>query len=56
MHDCRYFVMPETNTAFWNEKLITNKNRDIKNYDSLKKLGWNVIIIWECELKHGKKK
>ncbi|MBO9154992.1 DNA mismatch endonuclease Vsr [Chitinophaga sp. MAH-28] len=52
--NCKYYVVPKTRTDWWQAKI--NGNR-IKDYDSIKKLeqqGWKVIVIWECELKHGK--
>ena len=52
---CRYFVWPKSNPDFWRDKIETNIKRDYKNYLSLKKSGWNVITIWECELKTDKK-
>lgn len=48
---CKYFVWPENNKSFWHEKLSKNVERDNRNYHLLKEMGWNVIIIWECELK-----
>jgi len=52
MHNgCKYFVWPKTNAEFWKEKISQNVQRDTKNYELLKKSGWNAIIIWECELK-----
>ena len=48
---CRYFVWPKNNADFWKKKIESNVERDVKNYQLLKNLGWNVLIIWECELK-----
>ncbi len=48
---CKYFVWPKNNAAFWEEKINRNKNRDERNYESLRIAGWKVIVIWECELK-----
>jgi len=51
-HDgCRYFVLPKTNTVFWNEKLDSNRNRDERISTQLRADGWRVLTIWECELK-----
>lgn len=51
-HDgCKYFVWPKNNAAFWKEKLEKNVERDEKNYKQLVHAGWNIIIVWECELK-----
>lgn len=56
MHKCKYFKRPSTNTKFWVKKLSDNYIRDRKNYKKLKKLGWNYIIIWECQLKKSAEK
>jgi len=53
-HDCRYFVWPKTNAEFWKEKITKNVERDQKNYALLEKMGWRVIVIWECKLKNNK--
>lgn len=52
---CKYFVMAKSNTQFWMEKINYNKNRDRENILKLTELGWNVIVVWECELRHGDK-
>ena len=51
---CKYFVWPKSNTEFWQEKINRNAERDRKNYTELEASGWNVIEIWECELKKDK--
>ena len=48
---CKYFVWPKNNADFWKDKIEKNANRDAKNYDLLKQMGWHIIVIWECELK-----
>lgn len=54
MHEgCNYFVWPKDNAEFWREKLLRNKERDAAKTEQLKELGWKVIIVWECQLKHG---
>lgn len=53
-HDCKYFKWPGTNTQFWREKLEGNVVRDSRVEQELKKLGWNVLTVWECELKESK--
>ena len=52
--NCKYSALPKTRTEFWSDKIESNKNRDKKNIDQLKSDGWNVLIIYECELKKGK--
>ena len=52
---CRYFVVPQTNTEFWMNKIDANRIRDQKKISELEAMGWKVIVIWECELKPGKR-
>ena len=47
---CRYFVMPKSNTEFWQNKIRTNRARDAATYARLRELGWTVLVIWECEI------
>ena len=52
MHEnCKDFVMPKSNVDFWTEKLSGNVTRDKINREKLVELGWNVLIVWSCELK-----
>lgn len=48
---CRYFVWPKNNADFWKAKISGNIQRDIHCHQTLAEQGWNVIVIWECELK-----
>lgn len=50
-HNCKYFVWPKQNADFWKSKIMGNVDRDKRNYEELIKAGWNVVIIWECNLK-----
>ena len=47
------FVMPKTNTEYWEEKIARNKKRDRKVNQELKKAGWTVLRIWEYDIKHN---
>ena len=54
MHEgCKNFVWPKDNEEFWRNKLLRNKERDAEKIGQLKKLGWKVITVWECQLKHN---
>jgi len=44
--------MPKSNTAYWKEKLARNVLKQAENISELKKLGWNVLVIWECQTKY----
>ena len=49
-HGCKDSGTPKTNTGFWASKLADNARRDIKNQTLLTQQGWNVQVIWECEI------
>ncbi|MEM8793409.1 MAG: DNA mismatch endonuclease Vsr [Pseudomonadota bacterium] len=42
---------PKSNSAYWNEKLDRNVTRDAEHLRYLTKLGWEVLVIWDCELR-----
>jgi DNA mismatch endonuclease, patch repair protein len=50
-HACKAGLIPKSNLDFWLLKLWHNKARDRKNLEALKQLGWNALVIWQCELK-----
>ena len=50
--DCREGRIPDTNSDFWKTKLEKNIDRDNKNVASLKEQGWQVVVVWECDLKN----
>lgn len=51
-HDnCKYFSWPKNNADFWKKKITGNVERDIRQRKELQSLGWNVIVVWECETK-----
>ena len=50
---CKYFVPPKTNTEFWYAKFQYNQERDARNFQKLRDLGWRILIVWECEIRHG---
>ena len=50
-HDCGRFVMPTSNTEYWEKKINGNVERDKTNIALLEEQGWRVIVIWECQLK-----
>ena len=52
---CRYFVWPKSNETFWKDKITKNCERDQSNYTLLEQMGWNVLLVWECQLKKEKR-
>lgn len=45
------YIVPKTRTQWWVDKIDRNKANETKNFSFLKKEGWKVIRIWECDLK-----
>ncbi len=53
MHRCRYGkVVPKTNAEFWQTKRRGNVLRDRANQRMLRKLDWEVLVVWECWTKN----
>lgn len=49
--NCKYATLPETNRDFWSDKISGNMERDKVTFSLLEKMGWKVLVIWQCELK-----
>lgn len=47
---CRFAYTPKSNTQFWLDKLEVNMQRDALALKALGVLGWEVLIVWECEV------
>lgn len=52
---CKYFVIPKTRTEWWKEKIEETIKRDNIAMKDLIEIGWNSLVIWECELKPEKR-
>lgn len=50
-HDCSRFVWPSSNQEYWVPKIMGNVERDERTYKELHDQGWNIVVVWECELK-----
>ena len=46
---CRYAYTPKSRVAFWKAKFDSNVERDRRNVRELRRLGWKVVKVWECE-------
>jgi DNA mismatch endonuclease (patch repair protein) len=49
--NCKYFTIPKTRTEWWTEKINRNRLNDQEAKRLLKKAGFYVITVWECQLK-----
>lgn len=51
---CRYAYTPRSNVSFWTTKFEQNVARDSETYRALRKEGWRVVVVWECQAKDAK--
>jgi DNA mismatch endonuclease, patch repair protein len=49
--NCKFATLPKTREQFWQNKITSNINRDKKAKENLRAEGWQVVTVWECELK-----
>jgi DNA mismatch endonuclease (patch repair protein) len=55
-HGCpKHATKPANNRAFWRRKLAGNKKRDALVTRTLRRAGWRVIRIWECDLRNAER-
>lgn len=48
--NCKDAHLPKSNVEFWKKKIDSNIERDNRNIQQLKNMGWNILVIWECEI------
>lgn len=53
---CKVKGTPASNVGYWTPKLQRNAQRDRQNSAALKKLGWKICVVWECQLRSDPKK
>lgn len=49
---CRKATVPKSRVRYWTQKFEDNEARDLRNRRALQRLGWSVLVVWECELSH----
>lgn len=47
--DCKIARRPKSNLDYWNPKLDRNVERDARNQAKLREMGWDPLIVWECQ-------
>ena len=48
-HGCSRTTTPSSNRRFWEQKFLANERRDRRVVRQLRRLGWSIAIVWECE-------
>lgn len=51
--NCIEASRPKTNSEYWETKISKNVERDKKHKKEIEKIGWKVIVIWECDIKNS---
>lgn len=54
-HECRASLTPKTRTQFWRSKICRNSARDEQVTNDLEQAGWNVMVVWECQLRKSQR-
>jgi DNA mismatch endonuclease (patch repair protein) len=52
---CRKATSPKSREDFWNEKFERNVARDKRVKSELERMGWKVLVVWECETRDAEK-
>ena len=47
---CKLARLPKSRLDFWKPKLEANRQRDLENIHKLSRQGWEVLVVWECEI------
>jgi len=50
-HACSLGSKPKSNSEYWRRKIRGNRTRDRRNLLALKRAGWRVLELWECEIR-----
>ena len=50
-HGCRWGRLPKSRVEYWEAKIIGNRTRDRRVTREIKKVGWQTLIVWQCELR-----
>lgn len=48
-HGCKIGRLPKSNVTFWADKIVKNQARDARNLADLRRLGWQTLVVWQCE-------
>src|SRR4051812_25200282 len=52
--NCKFAYSPKSRRTFWAAKFCRNVERDAEVFRDLRRLGWRVAVIWECETRSGR--
>ena len=50
-HGCKWGRLPKSRLDYWQPKITANRNRDSRNITALVEAGWEVLVVWQCQLR-----
>lgn len=50
-HHCRWGKLPKTRLDYWTAKIGANRARDSRALRSLRRQGWQVLVVWQCQIR-----
>lgn len=48
-HDCPYGRLPKSRVEYWEDKIATNRRRDLERICQLSADGWSALVVWQCQ-------
>lgn len=52
-HTCQLASKPKSNRTYWQSKIAMNQSRDRRNIAALRRAGWQILELWECDIRAG---
>jgi len=50
-HSCRWGRLPKSRPEFWRPKILKNRERDARVLRAVRRAGWSVMVVWQCQLR-----
>jgi DNA mismatch endonuclease (patch repair protein) len=50
-HSCRWGRLPQSRPEYWQPKIAANRTRDARVLRKLRRSGWSVLVVWQCQLR-----
>jgi DNA mismatch endonuclease (patch repair protein) len=50
-HSCRWGRLPQSRPEYWQPKIAANRSRDARVLRKLRRSGWSVLVVWQCQLR-----
>lgn len=51
-HRCRWGKLPKSRVTYWTAKIVGNRARDSRTLRSLRREGWSVLVVWQCQIRN----